>query len=141
MTPRQARFVEEYLVDLNATAAAKRAGYSQRTAEWQGPQLLGKTHVLAAISAKQAELSRRIERTTDDVMADIAAVRRNCMQQVLDAESGAQVMISPKEALKALELEGRHLGAFERDNRQRNPLGGFDITTFFGAIFHRPKPE
>lgn len=48
LTPKQRRFVDEYMIDLNATAAAKRAGYSARTAEWQGPQLLGKTHVAEA---------------------------------------------------------------------------------------------
>ena len=54
LTPKQQRFVDEYLIDLNATAAAKRAGYSVRTAEWQGPQLLAKTHVAEAIAAKKA---------------------------------------------------------------------------------------
>ncbi|MBK8117622.1 MAG: terminase small subunit [Candidatus Accumulibacter sp.] len=42
MTPKQAAFVDEYLIDLNATQAAIRAGYSAKTAEWIGPQLLGK---------------------------------------------------------------------------------------------------
>lgn len=40
MTPKQRRFVDEYLIDLNATAAAKRAGYSQRTARSQAERLL-----------------------------------------------------------------------------------------------------
>ena len=47
LTAKQQMFVAEYLIDLNATQAAIRAGYSKRTAEWQGPQLLGKTHVAA----------------------------------------------------------------------------------------------
>ncbi len=41
LTPKQARFVEEYLIDLNATQAAIRAGYSAKTAEVQGSRLLG----------------------------------------------------------------------------------------------------
>ncbi len=45
LTPKQARFVEEYLVDLNATQAAIRAGYSARNADKIGPELLGKTRV------------------------------------------------------------------------------------------------
>jgi hypothetical protein len=48
MTPRQQRFVDEYLLDLNATQAAVRAGYSARTAEQQGPRLLGNAGVAAA---------------------------------------------------------------------------------------------
>ena len=49
LTPKQKRFVAEYLVDLNATAAAKRAGYSAKTADRIGPELLGKTCVSQAI--------------------------------------------------------------------------------------------
>ena len=43
LTEKQKRFVQEYLVDLNATAAARRAGYSEKTADRIGPELLGKT--------------------------------------------------------------------------------------------------
>lgn len=42
LTARQQRFVDEYLCDLNATQAAIRSGYSKKTAEWIGPQLLTK---------------------------------------------------------------------------------------------------
>ena len=57
LTPKQERFVEEYLVDANATAAAKRAGYSARNADKIGPELLGKTRVAAAIDALKAQRS------------------------------------------------------------------------------------
>lgn len=65
LTPKQQRFVEEYLLDLNATAAARRAGYSLKTAEWQGPQLLAKTHVAAAIAAAQQARSERTKVDAD----------------------------------------------------------------------------
>lgn len=68
LTAKQARFVEEYLVDLNASAAARRAGYSARTAEWQGPQLLGKPHVAAAVAAAVQARSARTQITADDVL-------------------------------------------------------------------------
>ncbi len=45
LTPKQARFVEEYLIDLNATQGAIRAGYSAKTAEVQGSRLLGNCHL------------------------------------------------------------------------------------------------
>lgn len=112
MTPKQQRFVEEYMVDLNATAAAKRAGYSARTAEWQGPQLLGKTHVAAAVAGAMQAKAVATGRTVAGVMADIGRVRDDAMQLVADPDTGVQSMVSHKDALKALELEGKHLGAF-----------------------------
>lgn len=59
LTAKQARFVQEYLIDLNATQAALRAGYSAKTAEQLGYQLLQKTSVQARISEAQKERSER----------------------------------------------------------------------------------
>jgi phage terminase small subunit len=61
MTPKQQRFAEEYVVDHNATQAAIRAGYSERTAKQQGSRLLTKVDVIEAVRAKKARLSRKIE--------------------------------------------------------------------------------
>jgi phage terminase small subunit len=72
LTPKQARFVEEYLIDLNATQAAIRAGYSAKTAEWIGPQLLGKSHVRERIETAQRERSARTGITADRVVQEIA---------------------------------------------------------------------
>ena len=55
MTQKQKQFVEEYLIDLNATQAAIRAGYSPQTAQEQGYQLLQKTSVQSAIGKAMAE--------------------------------------------------------------------------------------
>lgn len=74
MTPKQERFVEEYLIDLNATQAAIRAGYSEKTADQQGHQLLKKTSVAAAIEKARAEQSRRTRVTADDVIRELARV-------------------------------------------------------------------
>lgn len=57
LTAKQARFVDEYLIDLNATKAAIRAGYSAKTADVIGAQLLRKTSVAAAVAARRAEVS------------------------------------------------------------------------------------
>src|SRR4051794_14225646 len=67
-TPRQQRFVEEYLVDLNATQAAVRAGYSARTANEQGARLLANASVGAAMQLAQRARSERIRITQDDVL-------------------------------------------------------------------------
>lgn len=112
MTPKQARFVDEYLIDLNATQASIRAGYSRKTADRIGPELLGKPCVSRAIAERRAELSERAQRTVDAVMADLARVRESAMQEVEDQDTGVMVMVSYKDALRALELEGKHLGMF-----------------------------
>jgi phage terminase small subunit len=72
LTPKQARFVAEYLIDLNATQAAKRAGYSERTAHKQATQLLGKTSIAEAIAKAQDKRAGRTEITQDRVMAELA---------------------------------------------------------------------
>lgn len=68
LTDKQAKFVEEYLLDLNATQAAIRAGYSAKTADRIGPELLGKTCVADAIRVAQAARSKRTEITADMVL-------------------------------------------------------------------------
>lgn len=74
LTPKQAEFVRQYLIDLNACQAAIRAGYSSKTAEWIGPQLLGKTHVAAAIQAEMDARSKRTQVTADRVLQEIAKI-------------------------------------------------------------------
>lgn len=68
MTPKQQRFVEEYLIDLNATQAAIRAGYSAKTAEAQASRLLSNVKVSAAITRAQSARSERTEITADMVL-------------------------------------------------------------------------
>lgn len=75
MTPRQQRFVDEYLVDLNATQAAIRAGYSERRAERAGYELVINREVAAEIATRQQAVAIRMARSQDDVatrLADIA---------------------------------------------------------------------
>ena len=68
LTAKQKRFVEEYLVDLNATQAAIRAGYSEKTAEQGAAQLLRNIKVAVAIQTAQAERSERTQLTVDMVV-------------------------------------------------------------------------
>lgn len=71
---KQTRFVEEYLVDLNATQAAVRAGYSPKTAYAQGQRLLKNVEVQTAITAGQAARSQRTEITQDRVLQELARI-------------------------------------------------------------------
>lgn len=68
MTPKQQRFVEEYLIDLNATAAAERAGYSKKTAYSIGQENLNKPEISSAIAAAQAERAERTKIDADYVL-------------------------------------------------------------------------
>jgi phage terminase small subunit len=74
VTPKQAAFVREYLIDLNATQAAIRAGYSAKTAEQQGPRLLGNAGVSAAIAEAQQARANRLEITADRVLQELARI-------------------------------------------------------------------
>ena len=75
LTEKQKRFVQEYLVDLNATAAAKRAGYSEKSASRIAVELLNKTQVSAEIQKQQAK-RQKAEGREDHAM--VGAGRRRC---------------------------------------------------------------
>lgn len=72
LNPKQAAFVREYLIDLNATQAAIRAGYSAKTAEQQGSRLFRNVEVQATISEAQQARAERTEITADRVLAELA---------------------------------------------------------------------
>lgn len=74
MTPKQQRFVQEYLVDLNATQAAIRAGYSIKTARSVGAENLTKPDIAAEIAARRAILSQKLEITQERVLQELAAI-------------------------------------------------------------------
>lgn len=74
LTPKQAQFVAEYLIDLNATQAALRAGYSADTAYSQGQRLLKNVEVAAAVETAMAERSKRTEITADRVLQELAKI-------------------------------------------------------------------
>jgi phage terminase small subunit len=70
----QQRFVEEYLIDLNATQAAIRAGYSERNSGKIGPELLGKTSVIDALREARTKQSKRTQITSDRVLLELAKI-------------------------------------------------------------------
>ena len=138
LTEKQQRFVEEYLIDLNATQAAIRAGYSAKTADQQGSRLLANVKVQQAIAERMAERSKRTGVNQDRVVLELSkiaflkmtdVVDRNgaikqdaseddlaCIESIKykksDNEYGGSVEREVKVAskLKALELLGKHLG-------------------------------
>lgn len=74
LTPKQALFVQEYLIDLNATQAAIRAGYSARTAKSIGQENLTKPAVAEAIATAQQQRAARTEITQDMVLRELAKI-------------------------------------------------------------------
>jgi phage terminase small subunit len=112
MTPRQQRFVDEYLIDLNATQAAIRAGYSARTAEQQGPRLLGKVEIADVVQKAQAVRSERVQITQDDVLRGL---RREATLTSDGSSHAARV--------SAWGLIGKHLGMFVERRQQLGESG------------------
>lgn len=106
LTLKQERFVAEYLVDLNATQAAIRAGYSAKNADKIGPELLGKTRVSEALQAAIKERSERTRITQEQVIEEIGRVA------FAEAADYADAALKYANKLKALELLGKHLGMF-----------------------------
>jgi phage terminase small subunit len=88
LTPKQERFVQEYLIDLNATQAAIRAGYSAKTANEQGARLLANVSIAAAIAAKQEKLFDRYEVTADRIVRELALMGFSNMLDYVSIEGG-----------------------------------------------------
>lgn len=144
LTPKQERFIEEYLIDLNATQAAIRAGYSPKTANEQGNRLLANVSVRTCVDKAMAERSRRTGISQDRVIMELArigflnpddvinfnnaTVNSHASADDLAAIQSVKVKSSYTEngesterevkfndKLKALELLGKHLGMFKEN--------------------------
>ena len=139
MTKKQKRFVEEYLIDLNATQAAIRAGYSPDTAYSIGNENMKKPEIKARVDKAMAERSRRTGVNADRVVMELAKIAFVNAGDVIDAETatvkpdaarddtaaiqsvkvktfgedGLEREVKMADKLKALELLGKHLGMFK----------------------------
>ena len=139
MTKKQKRFVEEYLIDLNATQAAIRAGYSPDTAYSIGNENMKKPEIKAKIDKAMAERSKRTGVNADRVVRELAKIAFVNADDVIDTETatlkpdaaredtaaiqsvkvktfgedGLEREIKMADKLKALELLGKHLGMFK----------------------------
>lgn len=97
LTPKQKIFVAEYLVDLNATQAAIRAGYIERTANKVGPRLLVNVGVQSAIQAAMAERTTRTEITADYVLTRLVEIdQMDCLDILSDTGAIKPVSEWPK---------------------------------------------
>lgn len=83
LNARQQKFVAEYLIDLNATQAAIRAGYSKKTAYSIGQENLKKPEIAAELAKRQAKLAAKLEVTAEWVVAELANLARANMQDYM----------------------------------------------------------
>ena len=123
MNEKQKQFCEEYIIDLNGTQAAIRAGYSKKTANEQAAQLLAKLSIKEYIQKIKNERSERVKYSQDELMRDILEVKNRCMQAnpVLDKEGNETGIwkFDSNGANKALDMLAKHVGFYETDNKQK----------------------
>ena len=126
LTAKQQRFIEEYLIDLNATQAAIRAGYSGKTAGQIGGENLNKPEIQAAIAVAQAKRSEETAIDAAYVLRQAVKLHERCMSEIEpDAVEGV-FKFNAAGAAKALELVGKHVGvqAFRDQIGLSDPNGG-----------------
>ena len=109
LTEKQKRFVEEYLVDLNATQAAIRAGYSQDTACEQGSRLLANAKVQAVVAERRKAIANKIEVTQERVAQELAKLAFLDIRKAFDAEGNLKPIADLDDetaaALAGIEIE------------------------------------
>ena len=129
---KQQRFCEEYLLDMNATQAAIRAGYSKNCAGTQGAENMQKPAILEKIATLREEQASRTLVDADYVIKGLLSVHERCMQaEAVEAyDEDAKAMMPTGEfkfehsgANKSLELLGKHLGLFVDKKEISGPNG------------------
>jgi len=146
LTPKQQRFVDEYLIDLNATQAAIRAGYSEKTAKVIGSENLSKPDIAAAIEARRVKVAEKADLSVGWVLDRLRTVAERCMQAepVLDKRGEPVLVETPSGELapaytfqaapanRSLELLGKHLGMFpdkvEHTGKDGGPIQTQEVT-------------
>lgn len=130
LTPKQKAFVAEYLIDLNASAAARRAGYSEKTAHSIGDENLRKPEIAAAIASAQGERSKRTEVTADRVLKELAKIGFSDIRKAV--KWGSRLVERPLDpvetALEGLE-EQAHGGALKRRRKGDDESDAFYVTS------------
>ena len=114
LTAKQALFVKEYLVDLNATGAAVRAGYSEKTATIIGHENLRKPNIAEAIETAQKRRAEKVHITAEWVLNKYIGIIERCEQT------------DPQTARGALDSVGKHLGMF-KDKVEHSGMLGVNI--------------
>jgi phage terminase small subunit len=130
--PKRERYCQEYVIDLNATQAAIRAGYSENTARQQGQRLLTNGDIQLRIAYLISQRNERTEIDQDWVIYRLKEVVERCMQviPVLDREgnSTGEYRFDSSGANKALDCLAKFTGVYEKDNRQKGQVLSEPVT-------------
>lgn len=121
LNDKQQRFVEEYPKDLNATRAAKRAGYSERTAHVQGAHLLKNPRIRAAVDAALEARSKRTGITADRVLRELELLAFSDVSHFSADEDGRIVLAegAPEGAQRALASVKRKTTSYGSEDNER----------------------
>ena len=148
MTDKQQAFIREYLIDFNITQAAIRAGYSPKTAYSIGQKLLKNVEVKRAISMAKHERQERTELSADYVLKNLQEITERCMQKAPVIVKGVQAVdesgnnlwtFDAKNAIKALELIGKHLGLFTDKHELKAELGCSTLADLILSEYHQEE--
>ena len=113
LTPKQERFCEEFLKDRNATQAAIRAGYSKKTAGSIGDENLKKPEIRQKIESSEKQISEHIRMTVDEWAREVSEIARSKRAKESDR-------------LKAYDMLGKHIGAYDRKEDNSEALSKLD---------------
>ena len=132
LTDKQQCFVDEYLIDLNATQAAIRAGYSAKTADQQGSRMLANVKVKQAVAEKQAQRSKRTGVNQDRVVLELAKVAFAKMTDIVDSNGRIKEDASPDdlaciESIKYKESDNEYGGSVEREVKVASKLKALEL--------------
>lgn len=134
ITEKQKRFVDEYLIDLNATQAAIRAGYSKKTAHVIGPENLEKPEIKQQIDRRMQEIKSKRTADATEVVETLTAIMRGEMTEEVPllCGDGCQELsdknTAVKDRLKAAELLGKRYRLFDGDEpTEQNATAAFDL--------------
>ena len=125
LTPKQQRFIEEYVVDCNATQAAIRAGYSKKTANRIASHLLSKIDIQEAIALKRQKISLKTNYDAVSWRKDMMEIKRILSQTVVLGESEEGAVESFTDAtnlMKCMDMLGKHLGAYNKDESEKDGI-------------------
>lgn len=114
LTTKQSVFIDEYLVDLNATQAAIRAGYSKKTAKQIGQNNLTKVVIAEAVQARMEERSERTEIDQDWVLKSLKR----------ESDPDGECETTPSSRVAAVTQIGKHLKMFTEKVEHSGPDGG-----------------
>ncbi len=142
LTAKRKRFVAEYLIDLNATQAAIRAGYSPATARAQGSRLLTKVDIQHAVVKSTLVLAEKTEISVEWVLEGLKTVAERCMQAeevtTRDGTGTGEYVFNAAGANKAYELIGKHLRMFSErlgvSDPDGEPLGTGAVATLMNRL-------